>query len=163
MKEEWESEFQQEIEVYEKFKSIQGSVIPIFFGQATFDDSPAIIISEVIGTNLLEFARSMVPISEEELRSKLEKPMHAIHSLGAEYLDQRLDNFILCDTGEIMVVDLEQVDFPPDLDEWKKGVNYGGVGSLLYLFYQLRERKMLYLSGECTGGPTPSYLGITTS
>ncbi|KAJ6023820.1 hypothetical protein N7540_004617 [Penicillium herquei] len=150
MKEDWESEFQQEIDVYKKFKSLQGSVIPIFFGQATLDDSPAIIISEVIGMNLLDFARSMVPISEAELRCKLEKPMKAIHSLGAEYLDQRLDNFILCDTGEIMVVDLEQVDFPPKLDDWKKGVNYGGVGSLLYLFYQLRERKMLYASGQCT-------------
>ena len=40
-----------------------------------------------------------------------------------------------------MIVDLEQVTFPRDLEDWKDSVNYGGVGSLLYLFNDIRETK----------------------
>ena len=143
MKEDWHEEFKQEIEAYERLKSLQGRVIPIFFGQGTFNDSPVIILSEVIGRTLHELAHSRlpIPISLKELQRQLEKAMNLLHSHGAEYLDQRLDNFFLCDTGEIMIVDLEQVKFPLDLEDWKHSINYGGVGSLLYLFNDIRERK----------------------
>ncbi|CAG8365042.1 unnamed protein product [Penicillium salamii] len=141
MKEDWDDEFQQEIANYERLKSLQGSVIPAFFGEGTFNDGPAIIISEVVGTTLRDIAYSDLQISSGELRHKLEIAMESIHSLGAEYLDQQLDNFILCKTGEIMIVDMEQLDFPPDLEVFKESVNYGGVGSLLYLFNDTRERK----------------------
>lgn len=145
-------ESQQEIEVYERFKSLQGSVIPTFFGQGTFNDSPIIILSEVVGRTLEDLSHSTVSICLEELRRQLEKALNRIHSQGAEYLDQRLDNFILCDTGEIMIVDLEQVDFPPDLEEWKQSVNYGGVGSLLYLFNVTRKNKARFARYDCNIG-----------
>jgi hypothetical protein len=75
--------------------------------------------------------------------------MKLIHSHGAEYLDQRLDNFILCDTGEVMVVDLEQVDFPLNYeDSWEHSINHGGVGSLLYLFNETRENKKRFIQGS---------------
>lgn len=141
MKDDWHDEFDREKEAYERLKSLQGSVIPTFFGQGTFNGSPVIIISEVVGKTLHDLAHSGVPISLDELQRPLEKAMWLLHSCGAEYLDQRLDNFFLCDTGEIMIVDLEQVKFPPGLEDWKDSVNYGGVGSLLYLFNDIRERK----------------------
>ncbi|KAJ5125026.1 uncharacterized protein N7515_008851 [Penicillium bovifimosum] len=126
MKENWHDEFKQEIEVYERLKSLQGRVIPTFFGQGVFNDSPAIILSEVVGKTLHEIAYSEVPISVEEIRCQLAKAMHLIHSHGAEYWDQRLDNFLLCNTGEIMIVDLEQVVFPPKPQDWERSVNHGG-------------------------------------
>jgi serine/threonine protein kinase len=141
MKDGWHDEFEQEKEAYERLKSLQGSVIPTFFGQGTFNGSPVIIISEVVGKILHDLTHSRVPISSDELQRPLEKAMCLLHSCGAEYLDQRLDNFFLCDTGEVMIVDLEQVRFPLDLEDWKHSVNYGGVGSLLYLFNDIRERK----------------------
>lgn len=140
-KDDWHEEFQQEKEAYERLKSIQGSVIPTFYGEGTFNGSPIIIISEVVGKTLHELANRSVSISLDNLRHPLEKAMSLVHSCGAEYLDQRLDNFLLCDTGKIMIVDLEQVIFPRDLEDWKDSVNYGGVGSLLYLFDDIRERK----------------------
>ncbi|CAG7996247.1 unnamed protein product [Penicillium salamii] len=140
MKEDCHDEYQQEIENYERLRSLQGSVIPTFFGQCTFNDGPAIIISEVVGTTLRDIAYGHLQISSDELRYKLEIAMESIHCLGAEYLDQRLENFILCETGEIMIVDMEQVDFPLDLEVFKESVNYGGVGSLLYLFNDKKER-----------------------
>lgn len=144
--------YQQEIENYERLRRLQGSVIPTFFGQGTFNDGPAIIISEVVGTTLRDIAYGDLQISSDELRHKLEIAMESIHCLGAEYLDQRLDNFILCKTGEIMIVDMEQVYFPPDLEVFKESVNYGGVGSLLYLFNDTRERKNQ--STDCVYGRT---------
>ncbi|KAJ5555692.1 hypothetical protein N7535_008126 [Penicillium sp. DV-2018c] len=141
MKDNWHDEFEQEKEAYERLKSLQGSVIPTFFGSGTFNGSPIIIISEVVGKTLHDLAHSGVPVSLDELRRLLEKAMWLLHSCGAEYWDQRLDNFFLCDTGEIMIVDLEQVRFPTDLEDWKDSVNHGGVGSLLYLFSDIRERK----------------------
>lgn len=67
--------------------------------------------------------------------------MWLLHSPGAEYLDQQLHNFFLCGTGEVMIVDLEQVRFPLDLEDWEYSVNYGDVGSLLYIFDVTRKRK----------------------
>lgn len=141
MKDDWHDGFEQEKEAYEKLKSLQGSVIPTFFGQGSFNGSPVIIISVVKGKTFHELAYSGVPASSDELRRPLEEAMQLLHSHGAEYLDQRLDNFFLCDTGEVMIVDLEQVSFPPDLEDWKDSVNYGGVGSLLSLFHGIREKK----------------------
>jgi hypothetical protein len=148
MKDDWHDEFEHEQVAYKRLKSLQGSVIPTFFGQGTFNDSPVIIISEVVGKTLYNLAHSGVPVSLDELQRLLEKAMGLLHSCGAEYLDQRLDNFFLCDTGEVMIVDLEQVRFPLDLKEWKDSVNYGGVGSLLYLFNGIRERKGRITQGD---------------
>lgn len=141
IKDDWHDEFEHEKEAYKRLESLQGSVIPTFFGQGTFNGSPVIVISEVVGKTLYDLAHSGVPISLDELQRRLEKVMWLLHSCGVEYLDQRLDNFFLCDTGEVMIVDLEQVRFPLDLDEWKHSINYGGLGSLLYLFNDIRERK----------------------
>ncbi|CAG8935045.1 unnamed protein product [Penicillium salamii] len=152
VKKDWHDQYQQEIENYERLKSLQGSVISTFFGQGTFNDGPAIIISEVVGRTLRDIAYGDIQISSDELRHKLEIAMESIHCLGAEYLDQRLDNFILCKTGEIMIVDMEQVDFPPDLEVFRESVNYGGVGSLLYLFNDTRERKNQSIN--CVDGRT---------
>ena len=148
MKDDWHDEFEQEIEAYERLKCLQGLVIPMSFGQGTFNDSPVIILSEVVGKTLHDLAHSELPISLEKLRHQLEKAMKLLHSHGVEYRDQRLDNFFLCDTGEVMIVDLEQVRFPLDLEDWEDSVNYGGVGSLLYLFNDIRERKSRITQGN---------------
>lgn len=111
----------------------------MFFGEGTFNDGPIIILSEVVGKTLYELSFSKAAISLDELRVRLENALESIHLLGAEYLDQQLSNFILCDTGEIMIVDFEQIDFPPDLEVFRQSVNYGGVGTLLYLFNVTRE------------------------
>lgn len=141
MKEGWHDEFEEEKKNYERFKSLQGSVIPVFFGEGTFNDGPIIILSEVVGKTLYElsFSKAAILLSLDELRVRLENALESIHLLGAEYLDQQLSNFILCDTGEIMIVDFEQIDFPPDLEVFRESVNYGGVGTLLYLFNVTRE------------------------
>ena len=72
MKDGWHDEFEQEKEAYERLKSLQGSVIPTFFGEGTFNGSPIIIISEVVGKTLHDLAHRRVPISLSELQCLLE-------------------------------------------------------------------------------------------
>lgn len=50
-------------------------------------------------------------------------------------------------------VDLEQVRFSLDLEDWKYSVNHGGVGSLLYLFNDIRERKSRITRDTLLGEP----------
>lgn len=142
MKEDWEDEFEQEIQIYDRLKDLQGIAIPVFFGRGTFNYYPVIILSEIIGRTLKDIAHSNLTICQKELRRQLEKPINLLYSCGAEYLDERLDNFFLCDAGGIMIVDLEQIEFPVDVgDRFKESINFGGVGSILYLFNKIRERK----------------------
>lgn len=46
-----------------------------------------------------------------------------------------MDNFLLCEEGsqryKVMVVDLEQVDFPDRLQPWEKMINSDGARSLM--------------------------------
>lgn len=63
---------------------------------------------------------STLPRILEDLRRQLERPVRLPHSRGAEYLDQRLDNFSLCGDG-VVVVDLEQVVFFRSI--WRRNLN----------------------------------------
>ncbi|KAJ5345442.1 hypothetical protein N7452_003446 [Penicillium brevicompactum] len=159
MKEGWHDEFEEEKKNYERFKSLQGLVIPVFFGEGTFNDGPIIILSEVVGKTLYELSFSKATISLDGLRVRLENALESIHLLGAEYLDQQLSNFILCDTGEIMIVDFEQIDFPPDLEVFRESVNYGGVGTLLYYFSNTRERINRMPEDVYQRGPPYMFIG----
>ena len=69
--------------------------------------------------------------------------MVQLSNRSSKGLDERLDNFLLYDAGGIMIVDLEQVDFPVDIgDRFEEIINFGTVGSILYLFNNIRERKV---------------------
>ena len=126
----WEEEFRNEIAVYDKLKELQGKVIPYFFGQGYYDGFPAIVLSEIDGVTLYGLARSEKDFPREVLRTHLEDIFRQFSEHGALYRDQRLDNFLLCDQGNqryrVMVVDLEQVDFPDRLRPWERMINSDG-------------------------------------
>jgi len=84
VKEDYHDEFQHEIETYHRLNDLQGLAIPTFFGQGTFNDSPIIIMSEVVGITLRKLAHSSLSVCLEELQHRLEKPMVLLHSHGAE-------------------------------------------------------------------------------
>ena len=109
-KDEWEEEFRSEIKAYDKFKELQGTVIPHFFGHGSFNRLPALILSEVAGTTLYDLARDKeCKVQDETLESQLEEVFAVLSGYGAVYWDQKLDNFLLSDNDMVMVVDLEQV------------------------------------------------------
>ena len=112
-KDEWEEEFRSEIKAYDKFKELQGTVIPHVFGHGSFNGLPALILSEVARTTLYDLAHDKeCKVQEETLESQLEEVFAALSGYGAVYWDQKLDNFLLSDNDMVMVVDLEQVSSP---------------------------------------------------
>ncbi|KAM4067324.1 hypothetical protein HRG_001298 [Hirsutella rhossiliensis] len=94
LKPDWEEEFAKEVRVYKRLKPLQGSVIPIFYGQARCDDgTPALVLSDVGGKALGE--DDVLEMDEAELRRMLEESLSAMVSLGFEHDDIKLDNFRL--------------------------------------------------------------------
>lgn len=90
-----------------------------------------------------------MPNLQEETLSDLEtcltEALKELYEHGAEYWDQKLDNFLFCDKGDlpsnkVKVVDLEQVQFPNKIGRWETNVNLGGVGSLMSDFRDIRDR-----------------------
>ncbi|KAH8907384.1 hypothetical protein BR93DRAFT_994968 [Coniochaeta sp. PMI_546] len=103
----WEEEFDDEIVVYDKLKSLQGNVIPVFYGETVVeDDTRAIVLSDVAETPL-----ALVPPSEcnpEDVVRMLETAIRAIFSLGLAPFDAHLLNFLVTHDNRIIVVDHEQ-------------------------------------------------------
>lgn len=137
-KEEWDQEFEDEKIAYQRLSTIQGDVITQFYGEGMYNDLPAIFLSDISGRNLHDLAHSTSEVQETALRAELEKAMKILYDLGAEYWDQKLDNFILSDSGRIVIIDLEQVQFPESLDPWERHINLGGVGYLIRRFRGIR-------------------------
>lgn len=57
-KRERSNEFREEINAYNRLQQLQGNAIPIIFGQGSFNEYPALILSEVEGITLRELAKS---------------------------------------------------------------------------------------------------------
>jgi hypothetical protein len=138
----WDKEFRNEIAVYDKLKELQGKVIPCFFGQGYYDGLPALILSEIDGVTIYELARSKNDFSREALRTYPEDLFRQFSEYGALYRDQRLDNFLLYDQDSqrcrVMVVDLEQVDFPDRLHPWERMINSDGAMSIMQDFEDMQ-------------------------
>ncbi|KZN88177.1 hypothetical protein EN45_067480 [Penicillium chrysogenum] len=110
-----------------------------------FDGIRALVFSEVVGTTLLDLARSKKPIDEKTMKDKLIGVFQSLSARGAIYWDQKLDNFMYCDNGapdasKVMVVDFEQVEFPTLFRPWKLGVNNEGARALMDDFRDTRDR-----------------------
>lgn len=117
MKPDWEEEFDNEIVVYDKLEALQGSVIPVFYGETVVEDGTrAIVLSSVAGTPL-----ALVPPSEcdpEDVARMLETAIRAIFRLGLAPFDTLLLNFLVTHDDRIVVVDHEQDE---ELTEEMKG------------------------------------------
>lgn len=97
------------------------------------------MISEVKGITLHDLARGNFDVHQEELKMHLEKALCAFDRHKAVYWDAKPDNFLFCadnipEKSKVMVVDLEQVEFPRDLQPWHHTINSGSVGNLMSKF-----------------------------
>lgn len=66
-KEGWFDEFEKGEASDGRLKDLQGDKIPQFFGQGYFDGIRALVFSEVVGTTLLDLARSKKPVNEKKM------------------------------------------------------------------------------------------------
>ncbi|KAJ5251178.1 hypothetical protein N7489_001588 [Penicillium chrysogenum] len=104
-----------------------------------FNGLDALEISEVKGITLYDLARGNFDVHQEELKMHLERALCAFNRHKALYWDAKPDNFLFCadhipEKSKVMVVDLEQVEFPRDLQPWHHTTNLGSVGNLMSKF-----------------------------
>ncbi|KAJ5267823.1 hypothetical protein N7478_010631 [Penicillium angulare] len=137
-KPEQEYEFEQEKNAYEKLQDLQGTLIPTLFGQGYFNGRPALILSEIEGITLRDLAKFQSRISEKILEICLEEAFEKLNNYGAEYCDLNLGNFLFCNNGQIVVVDLEDVEFPDRLHSQERKVNTGSVRHLMSRFRDVK-------------------------
>ncbi|RAK95746.1 uncharacterized protein BO80DRAFT_469179 [Aspergillus ibericus CBS 121593] len=158
-KDDWEEEFEDEEMAYKTLELLQGDVIPYFYGRGYFDGRPALILSDINGINLNDLAHSNDNIPEDSLQAYLEEAFHKLSRQKALYWDQKLDNFLLCnDQGrgdrKVMVVDLEQMEFPSRILPWQHSINEEAPRSLMEQFRDKRNPRRtssplaLWLSGH---------------
>ncbi|PYH34856.1 uncharacterized protein BO87DRAFT_425533 [Aspergillus neoniger CBS 115656] len=143
-KEDWEEEFEDEQTAYTKLKDLQGEVIPYFYGEGYYDGLPALILSDIRGITLHDEARSNEEVPENLIKSYLDDVFDKLSKYKAFYLDQKLDNFILCGDREhgyskVMAVDLENVEIPDQVRPWHWSINQEGARSLMEDFRSRRS------------------------
>ncbi|KAJ6159698.1 hypothetical protein N7497_004235 [Penicillium chrysogenum] len=107
----WVVQFQREKEAYKRLENLQGTIIPRLFGEGSLNGIPALILSEVSGSTLDGLARNNAKVSEDTLLSQLQKVFSLLQKHGVEYGDLRPENFLLCENGKIVILDLEDVSF----------------------------------------------------
>ncbi|KAG8668436.1 hypothetical protein FPOAC2_07719 [Fusarium poae] len=110
-KDNWEDEFNQEVVAYDKLRSIQGIVIPKFYGMVNYNDRRALVLSD-LGGHPLATPEGAV-LNKTDLEPLLYQALTSLTELGGYHDDTKLDNFLLV-TGEkdkIMIVDLESAGF----------------------------------------------------
>ncbi|KAI8678817.1 hypothetical protein NCS55_00604200 [Fusarium keratoplasticum] len=111
-KEYWESEFELEKAAYEMLRPLQGRFIPICFGQIDYDDTRALLMSDIGGACLATPEGAI--LRHDELQPLLEETLTALVNMGVSHDDLKLDNFHLVEDDRggdrIMAVDLERVD-----------------------------------------------------
>lgn len=114
-KPDWNEEFENERNMYQRLKSLQGSVIPRFYGDAICEGSPALILSEVVG--VLPFQQKLPPLPREEFQKRVESALEELRKFGLSYDDVKLDNMLLVEK-QLVFVDLESVSesSPEDSD-----------------------------------------------
>lgn len=126
-KPDWDKEFENEKLMYRRLKPLQGRFIPYFYGQAIYDGSPALVLSEIVGRRLFDI--TMQHGEDEEFEKKLVEVYKALTHYGVIHGDSKLDNAI--HVGDrVMLFDLELGTV--DMTEWEQSTNNGNAGGLLH-------------------------------
>ncbi|KAH8656434.1 hypothetical protein BGZ61DRAFT_540888 [Ilyonectria robusta] len=109
----WLEEFDNEKHMYERLQSLQGRVIPKFYGEAESEGGRTLILSEVVG--ILPWEQQRPPLEPEKFKKLVDIAFHELNVFGLGYEDIKLDNFILVQ-DHIVLVDLESVYEPKSED-----------------------------------------------
>lgn len=110
----WEEEFENEKSTYERLESLQGRVIPKFYGEAKCEGSRALIFSEVVG--IMPWEQPVPPLGVDEFMGLVEVVFQEFNAFGLAYDDVKLDNMIMVG-DRVVLVDLESVYEPETEDK----------------------------------------------
>lgn len=110
----WEDEFDLELKTYIRLKSVQGNAIPVHYGLAKRNSIRSHVLSDIGGHVL--FSNEAAGVAEADLQQMLENALHPLAALGVAYGDVKLDNFHLVDRDKVVIVDLEKLTSPDNMD-----------------------------------------------
>jgi tRNA A-37 threonylcarbamoyl transferase component Bud32 len=97
-------EYDIERESYQKLKSIQGTVTPVFYGEAVFDEGvKALVLSDVGGVRLDD--QEALEIEETKMKEMVKTAYSHLTDLGFAHDDINLGNFHLVH-GKIFILDI---------------------------------------------------------
>jgi hypothetical protein len=136
-KPEWKEAFVTEKSCYKVLQPLQSTLIPVFYTEATYDNFPAIILSEILGTRLDHFLDSGSCKDNDYLENRFEAVLKKLTEYGVEYADPNLTNFILVD-DRIMVIDFELVRFEKTT-VWEESLNRANVKAILWEIRALQQ------------------------
>ncbi|KAK4241748.1 hypothetical protein C8A03DRAFT_12019 [Achaetomium macrosporum] len=100
----WEEEFEAEKAAYTKLRPLQGTVVPRLFGELQYDNTTALLMSDIGGVCLAAPEGGMLEL--DEFRRVVRQALTALSRFGVLQDDTKLDNFHLTH-GRVMVVDFE--------------------------------------------------------
>ncbi|RSL69357.1 hypothetical protein CEP53_002247 [Fusarium sp. AF-6] len=106
LKPDWLDEFENEKRIYERLKNLQGRMIPRLYGEARFEGTRALVLSEVHG--IMPWEQELPPLKLEEFKALVEVVFRELNVLGLGYEDIPMGNFIIA-KDRIVLVDLESV------------------------------------------------------
>ena len=110
-KPDWDDEFENEKRMYARLSVIQGSKIPVCFGETSLDGCRALVLSDVGRITLCD--KPALQRDRDEMGKMIDDAFWALMKFGVGYGDIKLDNFHLVsspDGDRIMIVDLEFVE-----------------------------------------------------
>ncbi|KFH47537.1 hypothetical protein ACRE_016130 [Hapsidospora chrysogenum ATCC 11550] len=102
----WEEEFEGEKATYARLRPLQGIVIPEFLGEVDYENTPALLLSDIGGECLATPQGALLEVAD--LRRMLFQAPTALSQFGILQCDEKLDNFHHVE-DKIMIVDLEMV------------------------------------------------------
>lgn len=103
-KKDWEEEFKAEKAAYAKLRPLQGTVVPRLFGELRYDNTTALLMSDIGSVCLAAPEGGMLGL--DRFRYLVRQALTALSRFGILQDDVKLDNFHLTNS-RVMVVDLE--------------------------------------------------------
>ncbi|KAK8141817.1 hypothetical protein G3M48_009843 [Beauveria asiatica] len=138
-------EFTTELYTYNRLSALQGTQLPICYGEACCDGTRALVLDYVGGVSLLHRS-ALVETSEEQIKTMVLKAYGPIMDQGIAYDDWKPDNFHLVD-GKIIFLDLEHAyDLNEDDREYAIKI---GLGAFLERWKRARRQYERHGEIEC--------------
>lgn len=138
----YDPHFEREKRAYERLRPVWGTAVPIYYGEIVYDNSIAIVLSEVQGEPLSEQVITPWPDHDfNDLEEKLMKAFKILFDHGVVHGDWAWHNLIY--VGErIVVVDFECAEFD-EVKDWERSRNFREAQAMWNYLCDYRERKRL--------------------
>lgn len=142
LKPDWDKEFNREQQCYKRLQPLQGTRVPVYYGEAVCDGTRAHVLSDVGGLTLFDANGLDYKIVDKLLKEAYDD----LHTSGVTHDDVKLENYMLVG-NKIMIVDFEMGLFAEELaqpggrvvEEALATCKRCNIGDLIYIYRERQE------------------------